>query len=199
MLSLAAFAAAASITPGPNNLMLLASGANFGLRRTLPHMIGVTLGHMAMILILGAGLAEAFALWPRLQLLLKIAFAGFMLPLAWRIANAAPPPGHGRQATGQPLTLLQAALFQWVNPKAWAMALGALAVYAPAGSGMAGVSIVAGTFTLVNLPSVTCWVVIGTQIRGLLDVPWKRRLFNGMAALLLLGSLWPILAGAPPN
>ena len=193
LFALIAFATVTSVTPGPNNLMLLASGANFGLRRTLPHMLGISLGHLAMILLLGAGLAGIFALYAQAHTALKFLSVGYMLYLAWKIANAAPPGDQPGTPTARPLSFIQAALFQWVNPKAWAMALGALAAYAPEGSGMAGVGIVALVFAAVNLPSVTCWAALGTQMRRLLDVKWKLRLFNMTAALLLLASLYPIL------
>lgn len=197
LFALVAFAVVTSTTPGPNNLMLLASGANFGLRRSLPHMAGVSLGHMAMILLLGAGLSGVFVLWPQAQAVLKSLAVGYMICLAWKIARADPPADGAGAAAGKPLTFLQAALFQWVNPKGWAMALGALAAYAPEGSGMAGVAMVALVFAMVSLPSVTCWAALGTGLRRLLDVQWKLRLFNAMAALLLLASLYPIVTMEP--
>jgi threonine/homoserine/homoserine lactone efflux protein len=123
------FAFATSVTPGPNNLMLMASGANYGFRRTVPHMLGISLGHLFMVVVLGLGLAQVFTTWPVAHAMLKVLSVAYMLYLAWRIATAA-PPGEAR-ATGRPFTFLEAAAFQWVNPKAWAMALTAISVYAP--------------------------------------------------------------------
>ncbi len=190
--ALAAFAFVSSITPGPNNLMLMASGANFGWARTIPHMLGVAIGFALMTVLVGVGLIRVFEIWPFTYSILKVASIVFLAWLAWKIANAAPPPDR-TQTVGTPLTFIQAALFQWVNPKAWAMSLTALSAYRPEGSGLAGVLVVAVIFGIVNLPSVGCWVLLGTQLRRLLNVPWKLRLFNISAALLLLASLWPIL------
>ncbi|MGF1554139.1 MAG: LysE family translocator [Paracoccaceae bacterium] len=190
--ALAAFALATSITPGPNNLMLLASGANFGLRRTVPHMLGVALGFVAMAVVLGAGLVRAFeAVW-WLEPALKALSVAYMLWLAWKVARAAPPE-EGATA-GRPLTFVQAALFQWVNPKAWAMATTAVTVYAP-GEGIAAVLLVGAVFGAVNLPSVGVWAVAGTQLRRLLTDRRRLRAFNAGMAALLLASLYPILAG----
>ena len=189
--ALALFAFAASITPGPNNLMLLASGANFGLRRTVPHMLGVSLGHAFMVLMVGLGLAGLFSAWPPAHDILKAASVVYMLWLAWRIAQAAPrEPGA---AAGRPLTFLQAAAFQWVNPKGWAMALTAVSVYAP-GQGAAAMALVAAVFAAVNLPSVSVWAWFGLQMRRILTNPARLRLFNRAMAALLVASLWPVLA-----
>jgi len=190
LLALVAFAFVTSITPGPNNLMLMASGANFGLRRTLPHLAGVALGFAFLALVLGAGLNRVFAAVPAAAVALKAVSVVYMLWLAWKIATAA-APGQAR-AAGRPFSFLQAAGFQWVNPKAWAMALTALAVYAPGGEAGA-VVLVALIFALVNLPSVAVWVLMGLQLRRLLGDPRRLALFNGTMAVLLVASLWPIL------
>jgi len=186
------FAFVSSITPGPNNLMLMASGANFGLLRTVPHMLGVALGFVLMTVVLGAGLAQVFELWPPLHLILKGASLVYMLWLAWKIAHAAPPAQAAQE--GRPLSFLQAAGFQWVNPKAIAMALTAVAAYAPPGS-FWGVVAVAAVFGLVNLPSISCWAVMGRQMRHVLTSPRRLTVFNWGMAGLLVASLWPLLAG----
>ncbi len=191
LLALILFAFACSITPGPNNLMLMASGANYGIRRTLPHVAGVGLGFVFLTMMIGAGLDRIFAALPAAQTALKIAAGLYMLWLAARIARAAPPGTP--DAAGQPMTFLQAAAFQWINPKAWAMALTALSVYAP-GDGLLAVAVVALVFGAVNLPSVAVWVVMGREMRRLLTSPRALRRFNVAMALLLVASLWPILA-----
>ncbi|MEM9248999.1 MAG: LysE family translocator [Pseudomonadota bacterium] len=188
--ALAVFAFVSSITPGPNNLMLMASGANFGVRRTIPHMLGISLGHALMVFLVGMGLAAVFTAWPPALVLLKIVSAGYMLWLAWRIAHAA-APGEG-QAGGRPFSFLQAAAFQWVNPKAWAMALTAVTVYAP-GTGLAAMLVVAAVFAAVNLPSVSVWAWFGQQVRHLLTNHTRLRAFNWTMAVLLVASLWPVL------
>ena len=189
-LALLGFAFVTSVTPGPNNMMLLASGVNFGLRRTVPHMIGISVGHSVMVFLVGLGVAGVFAAVPWALTALKVAAVGYMLWLAWKIARSG-APGEGR-AAARPMTFLQAAAFQWVNPKAWAMALGAVAAYVPAPSAGAYAA-VAGVFALVNLPSVAVWAAAGQGLRRWLDAPGRLRLFNWTMAALLVASLWPVV------
>ncbi len=190
ILALAGFALATSITPGPNNLMLMASGANFGFRRTLPHMLGISLGHMLMIVLVGLGLNQLFVAFPALEMVMKVASVAYLLFLAWKIANAT-PPGDGA-AKGTPLTFVQAALFQWVNPKSWFMALTAITVYASSQE-LVPVMIVAAIFAAVNLPSVSTWTIMGQQIRRVLTSEARLRAFNWTMAALLVASLALIL------
>lgn len=188
--ALTAFAFVSSITPGPNNLMLMASGANFGFRRTIPHMLGVGFGFVFMVLLVGAGLAGIFEAFPVSYTILKALSVVYLLYLAWKIANAASP--QDGEATGSPMTFLQAAAFQWVNPKAWAMALTAITVYTPDQS-LAAISLVAIVFGAINLPSVSSWTVLGQQMRKVLTNPTRLKLFNWTMALLLVLSLGPVL------
>ena len=189
-LALCAFAFVSSITPGPNNLMLLASGANFGFRRTIPHMLGIGIGHMVMVLLLGVGLIQVFDTWPVTHDILKAVSIAYLLYLAWKIATAAPiQRGEGR---GQPFTFLQAALFQWVNPKAWTMALTAITAYAPDRS-LWAVALVALVFAAVNLPSVSTWTVMGQQMARILKSPRHLAAFNWTMAALLVASLIPVV------
>ncbi len=189
-LALATFAFATSITPGPNNLMLLASGANFGVRRTMPHMVGISLGHMVMTFAVGAGLMRALQSTPQAFDVLRWISVAFILLLAWKIASAA-PAGEAK-SRARPLTFLQAAAFQWANPKAWMMSLGAIGAYAPDRT-IEAVAIVALIFSAVNLPSVGVWTVLGTQLRRLLNTNTKLRAFNIGSALLLVASMTPLL------
>ena len=122
LLPLALFAFVSSITPGPNNVMLTASGATFGYRRTLPHMLGISAGVAVMLLMVGAGLGTVFETMPVLYSILKYVGAGYLLYLAWRIASA--NGMDGAAARSKPFTFLEAAAFQWVNPKAWIMSVG---------------------------------------------------------------------------
>lgn len=190
ILPLMMFALVSSITPGPNNLMLLASGANFGFRRSVPHMLGISMGFAFMALLVGLGLAQVFELYPVLKLVLKVLSVVYMLYLAWKIANAAAP--EEVTGAGKPFTFLQAAAFQWVNPKAWAMALTAVTVYAPSQE-LAVIAVVAGVFSAVNLPSVTFWAVLGQQAQRILTNQRRLRVFNITMALLLVGSLYSVL------
>ncbi len=188
--ALISFAFVTSITPGPNNLMLLASGANFGFRGTIPHMLGISLGHLLMIVLVGLGLISIFEMYPALHMVMKVASVAYLLYLAWKIANAAAP--EEGQAGGTPMTFLQAAAFQWVNPKAWFMALTAISVYAPETT-FAAVVLVAAAFAAVNLPSVSSWTLLGVQMRRFLTNQNRLRAFNWTMAALLVGSLAIIL------
>ena len=187
-----AFAFVSSITPGPNNLMLMASGANFGFRRSIPHMLGIGIGFTFMIVLVGVGLMTLFDLYPVSYTILKTGSVIYLLWLAWKIANAA-QPGTGK-AGGTPMTFLQAAAFQWVNPKAWAMALTAISVYAPT-RGISAVILVALIFGIVNLPSVSVWTMLGQKIRVILTNPVRLRTFNVTMALLLVATLFPVIYG----
>ncbi|MBL4749135.1 MAG: LysE family translocator [Amylibacter sp.] len=190
ILPLMMFALVSSITPGPNNLMLLASGANFGFRRTLPHMLGISLGFAFMVFLVGLGLAQVFELYPVLKLALKVLAVAYMVYLAWKIANAAAPKAAAE--AGKPFTFLQAAAFQWVNPKAWAMALTAVTIYAPSQE-FTVIAVVAAVFAAVNLPSVTLWAVLGQQAQRILTNQRRLRVFNVTMALLLVASLYSVL------
>ncbi len=192
ILAHAAFALVMSITPGPNNLMLMASGANYGWQRTLPHMLGVTGGFVIMTILAGGGLVQLFDAIPFTYTVLKTASILFLLYLAYKIATAAPPQDQNA-SLGTPMTFIQAALFQWVNPKALTMSVTAISAFTPEGSGIMGVVMVAVIFGTINLPSINLWVLLGTQLRRILNVPWKLRAFNVTAGLLLVGSLYPIL------
>lgn len=193
LIALIGFAFASSITPGPNNLMLMASGANYGLRRTVPHMLGISLGHAFMVIMVGVVLLQIFDTYPVLNLILKVLSATYMLWLAWKIATALPP--EAKEVTGKPFTFLQAAAFQWVNPKAWFMAITAISAYAPQDMGLlAGAALVAVVFSATNLPSVTVWAWMGVQVRRWLGTAARLRTFNVTMAVLLVVSLYPMLA-----
>ena len=190
--ALLGFAFVSSITPGPNNLMLMASGANFGLLRTVPHMLGVALGFMLMIVLVGVGLVQLFDLYPVSHMILKVFSVVYLVYLAVKIATATPKAPDAPETGGVPMTFLQAAAFQWVNPKAWTMALTAITFYAPSQT-LAAVGLVAVIFGLVNLPSVSSWTILGQQMRRFLTNTARLRAFNIIMALLLIATLYPIL------
>ena len=189
-LALLTFAFVTVITPGPNNLMLMASGANFGLRRSLPHMLGVGLGFPLMILPVGLGVMKLFDAWLPSYLILSVLSVAYMLWLAWKIAHAAPP--KQTQAGGHPLTFLQASAFQWVNPKAWSMALGAITLYAP-GREFSAVLWVAGTYVVCGVISTSSWAAAGQQLRRLLTNRTRLRAFNWTMAAALIASMIPVI------
>jgi threonine/homoserine/homoserine lactone efflux protein len=188
--ALAIFAFVSSATPGPNNLMLMASGANFGFRRSIPHMLGISIGFLVMMFAVGAGLVQLFDRYPVIYDVLKVLSVLYMLWLAWRIANATPI--RKQDAAGKPFTFLEAALFQWVNPKAWAMALTAITVYV-GDAGLVWLAVGATMFAVVNLPSVSVWTIAGQQLQRFLTSPRRLRIYNWTMAALLIASLYPVL------
>ena len=188
--ALVAFALVTVITPGPNNLLLMASGANFGFQRTVPHMLGIGVGFPVMVFCVGIGVMQLFDLWPLSYVILKVLSVVYLLWLAWKIAHAAPP--QQTQAEGKPLTFLQSAAFQWVNPKAWSMALMAITLYAT-GRDLAAILWVAGVYVCVSMISTTGWTVLGQQMRRLLKNPRRLQMFNWAMAVLLVATLIPVL------
>jgi threonine/homoserine/homoserine lactone efflux protein len=190
LLALLGYAFVTSITPGPNNMMLMASGANFGLRRSLPHMLGISIGHSVMVFLVGVGLAGLIHQVPAFSVGLKVLSVIYMLWLAWKISQAAAPV-EGKLA-GKPFTFLQAAAFQWVNPKAWGMAVTATSAYAP-DTTIRSYLIVAAVFAVTNLPSITVWAYAGQALRRFLTSPQRLRAFNLTMAALLVLSLIPVL------
>lgn len=190
LVALAAFAFVTTVTPGPNNLMLLASGANFGFKKTLPHMVGIVVGLSVLTLVVGGGLMALFEAYPILNTWLSILSAAYLLWLAWKIATAAPLKEN--DGKGKPMTLLQAAAFQWVNPKAWAMGLSAITLYAP-NKTLLSVLIVASVFAVVSFPAISVWAWLGVMVRQWLNSHTRYRVFNITMALLLIASLYPVL------
>ena len=191
LLALSIFAFVTSVTPGPNNMMLLASGVNFGIRRTVPHMLGIAAGFTAMLLVVGLGLGALVTAVPAVLVVLKVASAAYMLWLAWRLATS----GSFGTGTGpaRPMTFVEAAGFQWINPKAWAMALTATSVYTQPDAFYLSVVIVALVFGAINLPSVGVWAAFGVVLRGFLAVPARLRVFNVAMAVLLALSVVPFV------
>ncbi len=189
--ALCTFAFASSITPGPNNLMLMTSGANFGVWRTIPHLLGVVFGFVLMVILVGTGLIQIFEAYPVSHDILRICSIVYLSYLAWKIATAKP---GATKSVGAPITSLQAALFQWVNPKAWAMALTAVTVYAPSQS-LAAVGLIALICGIINMPSVFVWVLLGSKMQRLLGSAGRLRTFNYSMALLLLATLYPVIVG----
>ncbi len=189
--ALALFAFSASITPGPNNTMLLASGANFGFRRTMPHAAGVLVGFLTLIVICGLGLGGVFDAFPLLHALLKWGGVAYLLYLSIKIATAS---GVGRRKVGdKPLSFRQAFAFQAINPKGWAMALGAVATYLPRGYGRLELALAVAICGALNGPCILTWAAFGVGIRRFLDRPVVLRAFNIVMGSLLALSLLPLL------
>jgi threonine/homoserine/homoserine lactone efflux protein len=198
MLALAVFAAVSSGTPGPNNLMLMTSGVNFGMKRSISHLLGITLGFSFMIFAVGMGLQTMFSLMPQLETILRYVGTAYLLWLAWKIANSGPQSsGSGKGKTSaKPMGFWAATAFQWVNPKAWFMAISAITTYASSvsgGSKLSQVLLVVLIFGTINFPLVACWGLFGSGMRRFLQDPQKLRIFNTTMAVLLVASLYPIV------
>ncbi|TFW29026.1 LysE family translocator [Duganella callida] len=193
LLPLCGFAAVSSITPGPNNTMILASGLNYGFARSLPHLFGICCGFAFMIFATGLGLHVVFEQLPLLQTILKYAGALYLLWLAWKLARAAPMTGT-QASNARPMGFWGAAAFQWVNPKAWVMTIGALTTYLPQGFQLLDVALLAGVFWCVGMLCVGSWAAFGVAMRRVLQDARSVRIFNIVMALLLVATLYPLLA-----
>jgi threonine/homoserine/homoserine lactone efflux protein len=193
LLALSVFAAVSSGTPGPNNLMILTSGVNFGMKRSIPHLMGITLGFCFMIFCVGMGLQTMFTVLPQLETVLRYGGTAYLLWLAWKIANSG-PVGEGK-AGAKPMGFWAAAAFQWVNPKAWFMAISAITTYASTASGGSKLSqvLLVLIFGVINLPLVACWGWFGSSMRRFLQDPKNLKIFNLTMAVLLVASLYPIV------
>ena len=185
------FALVSSITPGPNNLMLMASGANFGFKRTLPHLFGVELGFTLLVLSVGTGIGNLLEVSPNSLTALRVMCTVYIGYLAMRLA------GTNSVATltsdsARPMTTVEAVLFQWVNPKAWAMALSAVSLFVPSPS-FSLVLIVAVVFVVVGVPCVSAWTLLGEQLQMKLGTKKRLRRFNAVMSLTLVASVLPML------
>ncbi len=190
-LPLLGFALAGSVTPGPNVLMVAAGAAGHGVRGVWPHMLGITAGFSAMIVILGLGLAGPLAASPTAHAVLHVIAVAWMLWLAWKIATA-PPPGEG--PLRPPMGFVQAALFQWVNPKAWMLAGAAIAGFTRPGAPLLPqVGAVALAFAAVSLPCLLVWAGLGAGARQVLRDGRNLRRFNIVMGVLLALSVLPLL------
>lgn len=189
MSSLCVFAFVSSITPGPNNLMLLSSGMNFGFRRTIPHMAGIGVGFTLMIFLMGIGLIEVFDAFPKSLIIMRIFSAVYLVYLAYKIAMSAPASDRTQNVSATPMTFVQAALFQWVNPKAWTMALAAISLYSP-NRDLSSIAMITAVFGIINLPCVSLWALLGEKLSRFLSDARIWRAANFTMAFLLLGSLY---------
>ncbi len=192
LIGLVTFAAVTCFTPGPNNALLLASGLNFGVRKTIPHVLGVTLGFAFMVLAVALGIGRLFEVWPDIYLALRLAAVAYLLWLAWGIATAGGIEARGGGA--RPMSFLEACAFQWINPKGWIMAVGASTGYAISGSPLISSTIMAMVFGVTGLASSALWASFGAILHRWLDRPGLVRAFNIILALLLVASLYPVAA-----
>jgi threonine/homoserine/homoserine lactone efflux protein len=186
-----AFSITACVTPGPNNAMIMASGLNYGIRRSMPHFLGIVLGFPTMVLAVGLGIAQLFEIYPVMHVVLKIGGAAYLSYLAFRIATA--PVSESSESKGKPFTFIQAAAFQWVNPKAWVLAVGATVTYTTLGEGYVLQVITIGLiFMIFGAPCILLWLWGGASLKTLMRNPNTVRIFNVSMAVLLLASLIPV-------
>lgn len=193
LIALFGFAIVSSITPGPNNLLVMTSGLNYGVPRSLPLVTGITLGFVVMLIAIGVGLGSMLQSNSWVHLGVKIFGLVYMLWLAWKVAVSDPTPTVAEDdARGRPLSALDGAAFQWVNPKAWAVALSATAVFTVPDSAMGSLALISLVFTAVAFVCLSAWAAFGTFMRRLVDTPSKTRVFNVAMALLLVASAAPV-------
>lgn len=186
------FVFSVSITPGPNNVMIMTSGLNHGIRKSLPHMIGINLGFTLMLIVVGLGLGSLFESNPQLHTVIKVLGACYLVYLAWKIAST--PTGPELQAKARPISFLQAAVFQWVNPKAWVMITGAVATFTTQDASISSqVLLIATTFLMLGPFCTGTWLFSGVTLRRLLSEPGYRRAFNITMAILLILSIRPVV------
>ncbi|WP_105373803.1 LysE family translocator [Neorhizobium huautlense] len=190
-LALVLFAFTTSITPGPNNMMLFASGVNFGFARTIPHMLGIGVGFLSLLIAVGLGLGALLQTVPVVYTTLKFAGGLYLVWIAWKIGTSR-SLSDGKTGA-RPMTFFGAAAFQWVNPKAWVMAVTAMATYTNPEYYVPTVLLVGLAFAAVNVPSVSTWAGFGSALREWLSVPVRLKWFNITMAVLLVASLWPML------
>lgn len=180
-----------SITPGPNNLMLASSGVNFGFRRTLPHMLGVSGGCALQLLIIATLFSAAVAALGTARIWLAAGGCTYLLYLSWQLFRAG-APGAGT-SKHRPMSFFGAALFQWVNPKAWLMAINSAILFLPAGTATAAIAL-AAVAAAVNLPCIAVWAAGGDWLRNGLQNPNSLRVFNrAMASLLAATAIWLLI------
>ncbi|MDG1990498.1 MAG: LysE family translocator [Dehalococcoidia bacterium] len=187
---MALFVFVASVTPGPNNTMLLASGVNFGYKQTLPHLAGISAGHFILLMAVGNGLEAVFNIYPVTYQAMKIIGVSYLMYLAVKIIRSNTlESDQTKQA--RPLSFIGGAAFQWVNPKAWMMSIGFFSTYMPEESSMTFVTLSCLMFSLINFPTISLWAGLGTKMVHYLQNIRLRTMFNWMMALLLIISMIP--------
>lgn len=189
--ALPAAALVTTITPGPNNTMLLASGVNFGLKRTVPHVLGISAGMAILMIAVGLGLSQAFERLPWLYTVLETASVAYLLYLAWKIGTSSVQMRDGQ---ARPMRFHEAIAFQWINPKAWMMVLTAATTIHLHASLSLNAALMALVLVVIGLPCITMWAAFGMSLRGFLANPRRLRIFNITMAVLLVLSLYPIVA-----
>ena len=195
LVALIGFVTVMTGTPGPNNLMLMASGANAGFRRSLPHILGIAIGCQVILLCVALGLGQLLTRFPQAVTVLRVGGALYLLYLAWQLVRTRNL--NSDRYNAKPLTFMQAALFQWVNPKAWMMILTGVATFTQPQDFTLSVAIVAGAFLIVGLPLISSWNLFGAALKNWLQKGQRLRGFNRAMAVLLVASLYPTFGIQP--
>ncbi len=186
LLALASYALVSSITPGPNNIMLAASGVSFGFKRTIPHMLGIPFGFAVQLALCAYGLGAFLMQVPAANMALKIFGSSYLLYLAWTLRENV-TSSDSKNAKGKPMTFINAALFQFANPKAWVMAITGASVFLPSFQPLSlAIVILCLIFCLINLPCITVWTLLGTAIRTCLSNPIWQKSFSAVIVILTL-------------
>ena len=193
LLALIGFVLVMTGTPGPNNLMLLTSGANFGFRRSLPHILGITVGCQILLIAVALGLGQVLVRYPSAALALKVLCGLALMYLVWMLVRPVRVlPSTGEITVARPLSFWQAVMFQWVNPKAWMMMITAFATYTQPAAMTSSILIICGLFIVVGMPCISIWNLFGASLKKLLQQPGRARVFNISMAAVLLGSMYPL-------
>jgi threonine/homoserine/homoserine lactone efflux protein len=192
LLALSSFVIVMTGTPGPNNMMLLSSGANFGFRRSIPHILGITVGCQILLVAVALGLGQLLLTYPPAALALKVLCGAVLLYLAWQLLRS-PGVSNDQTLVSRPLSFFQAAMFQWVNPKAWLMMVTVITTYTQPNTIVSNTALIALLFVVLGLPLISIWNLFGTSLRALLQHPKRLRVFNAVMAVALLGSMYPLL------
>ncbi|WED27624.1 LysE family translocator [Vibrio sp. DW001] len=192
LISVVLFAISSSVTPGPNNIMVMTSGLNFGIRRSMPLLIGICVGFTTMLLLVGLGFGQLFTLFPQLSLVIKVIGTAYLLYLAWLIARSSNVGVTNQQV--KPIGFIKGALFQWVNAKAWVVSIGAISAFTTMGESFFSQNMtIATTFFIISFPCVGIWLMFGSMLRQFLDNAAYLRWFNITMSLLLVGSVLPVV------
>jgi threonine/homoserine/homoserine lactone efflux protein len=191
-LSVLLFAASTTVTPGPNNVMIMTSGLNHGIQKSLPHLLGISIGFPIMLILIGIGAGTLFEALPIIHEIIKITGVLYLLYLSWLIATSPTSAMEGKASN--PLSFFQAVFFQWVNPKAWVVAIGAVSAYTSLSSHLyKEVMMIAIIFFFVAIPSLSTWLFFGVGLKRILKQPFYQKAFNILMALLLVGSIIPVI------
>jgi len=190
LVSVAIFSFVTAVSPGPNNTFLLSSGANFGLKKSLPYLNGIMVGLTGMMIALGAGLGVIFAMLPVVYQVLKWVGFAYIVYLAFLIVRSTSKSESGE---AKYIGFFQATTFQFVNPKAWVVVASFMATMVPVDAGITATIFICALFLVFTYPGALIWAVAGQVLKEWLSNPTRRRVFNVVSAILLVLSMVPVL------